>query len=61
MEKLTRQERSVLQNVVGRVIDNLQWDADEGQFKESYEDWMLRLDKDEMAALKKAVTKIRDL
>lgn len=58
MEKLTGKEKSILLDVVGRVIDNLQWDAEENQYKESYEDWMLKLDKDEMAALKQAVMKM---
>lgn len=58
MKELTGKEKSILLDVVGRVIDNLQWDADENQYKESYEDWMLKLDRDEMAALKQAVLKI---
>jgi len=58
MDKLTGKEKSILLDVVGRVIDNLQWDAEENQYRESYEDWMLKLDKDEMAALRQAVMKM---
>jgi hypothetical protein len=58
MEKLTVSEKAILKVVLEAVIDNLQYDDEENIYRETYEDWMLSLDKNSYQMLKSASEKI---
>jgi hypothetical protein len=56
---LTADEKIIVENVLEKVIDNLQYDSEDNVYRESYEDWLLSLDTEDFKILKNAWNKIK--